>query len=87
MVVWVFEGEVMNTTYLKQPKAFLDKQPSRQAERIEKAINSLPAGDIKKLRGYENMYRLRVGDFRIIFEKDDDNYHVIKIDNRGSVYK
>jgi len=33
------------------------------------------------------MYRIRVGDFRILFEKDDDKYHVIKIDNRGGVYR
>ena len=66
----------MNPTYSKQPKAFLDKQPEKQVARIKKAINALPAGDIKKLTGYTNMYRLRVGDFRILFEKDDESYHV-----------
>ena len=77
----------MNPSYSKQPKAFLDKQAEKHILRIKKAINALPAGDIKKLTGYANMYRLRVGDFRILFEKDDEKYHVIKIDNRGSVYK
>ena len=77
----------MNTTYSKQPESFLDKQPEKQVVRIKKAINSLPAGDVKKLTGYKNMYRLRVGDYRIIFEKDSNKYHVIKIDNRGDVYK
>ena len=81
----------MNPTYSKQAKAFLDKQAAKQVTRIKKAINALPAGDIKKLTGYTNMYRLRVGDFRILFEKDDEKFdekfHVIKIDKRGSVYK
>jgi len=77
----------MNPTYSKQPESFLDKQSKKHVARIKKAINALPAGDIKKLTGYKNMYRLRVGDFRILFEKDGDKYHVIKIDNRGGVYK
>ena len=77
----------MLPTYTKQAEGFLDKQTEKQAARIKRAINALPIGDIKKLRGYENMYRLRVGDFRIIFEKEGGNYHIIKIDNRGNVYK
>ena len=36
----------------------LDK-PTKQ--RIKLAIEKLPSGDIKKLVGYENDYRLRVG--------------------------
>jgi len=77
----------MNPTYSKQPESFFDRQSEKQVARIKRAINALPAGDIKKLTGYKNMYRLRVGDFRILFEKDGDKYHVIKIDNRGGVYK
>jgi len=74
-------------SYSKQAKAFLDNQSYKQTERIEKAISSLPAGDIMKLKGYKNMYRLRVGNLRVIFEKDGSNYHVIKIDSRGDVYR
>ena len=45
-------------------------------------------GDVKKLKGYENYYRLRVGDIRIIFEKEDDKIKIIVIDigNRGQIY-
>ena len=77
----------MIPTYSHQAEAFLDKQTARQAARIKAAVMSLPLGDIKKLKGYQNMYRLRVGSFRIVFEKNGENYHVIKIDNRGDVYK
>ena len=41
----------MNPTYSKQSEIFLDKQPERQIARIKKAINALPNGDIKKLKG------------------------------------
>ena len=53
-----------------------------------KAVKELPEGDVKKLKGYEGFYRLRVGDIRIIFEKKDNEYIIILIDigNRGQIY-
>lgn len=60
-----------------------------QRLRLYTAIYELPRGtDIKKLQNH-NLYRLRVGDYRIIYSIDD----VIKIitietiDNCGDVYK
>ena len=35
--------------------------------RIIVAINRIPVGDIKRLRGYGNNVRLRVGDYRILY--------------------
>ncbi|MCL2406592.1 MAG: hypothetical protein FWC95_01550 [Defluviitaleaceae bacterium] len=52
----------MDFYYSKQTECFLAKQSSKIAQRIVQAINKLPDGDIKKLRGYNNLYRLRVGD-------------------------
>ena len=45
-----------------RPKAqkFIDKQDKSQGLRIYKAIYNLPNGDIKKLAGYKNDYRLRI---------------------------
>ena len=48
-----------------------------------KAIEKLPIGDVKKLHGL-NGYRLRVGNFRILFDRDGN---IIDIDNRGQIYK
>ena len=73
--------------YTKQAETYLDKQTKKQSARIKRAINALPSGDIKKLKGIENGYRLRVGSIRVLFEKDGDKIHVVKIDNRGDVYK
>ena len=77
----------MSPTYSKQAEAYLDKQQKKQSERIKNAVKALPAGDVKKLKGIENGYRLRVGNVRVLFEKDEGKIHVIKIDNRGDVYK
>jgi mRNA interferase RelE/StbE len=79
--------DAINPTYSKQAEDYFDKQSRKQADRIKNAVNKLPAGDIKKLKGIKNGYRLRVGNVRVLFEKNGDQIHVIKIDNRGNVYK
>ena len=52
----------------KKAMKFIEKQEIQQRKRILKSIYSLPVtGDIKKLAGNDNLYRLRVGDYRILF--------------------
>ena len=77
----------MTPTYSNQADDFLLKQPTKKSDRIKGAIRNLPAGDVKKLKGIKNGYRLRIGDIRVLFEKDGNKVHVVKIDNRGDVYK
>ncbi len=47
-----------------------------------------PAG-CKKLRGYENLYRLRAGDWRLIYAIEDDQLVVliIEVAPRGEAYR
>jgi mRNA interferase RelE/StbE len=77
----------MEIIYSKQAKNYLDAQTQGQSNRIKRAIELLPAGDIKKLRGLGDAYRLRVGSVRILFEKQEESIHIIRVDNRGDVYK
>ena len=72
--------------YSKQAQKFLAKQEQRVRQRLEAAIQELPSGDVKKLKG-QPYYRFRVGDFRVIFDRDGSVILVVKIDNRGQVYK
>lgn len=72
--------------YSKQALKFLQKQDAVTAKRIVGAINRLPSGDVKKLQGMSG-YRLRVGDYRIIFSKNGEVLLIEKIDSRGQVYK
>lgn len=76
----------MIINYSKQAIKFLNKQDKPTRIRIIEAINKLPQGDVKKLQGLKN-YRLRVGDYRVIFNKNGDILYIVKIDNRGQVYK
>lgn len=74
----------------KKAKKFIDKLPKNERLRVAKAIEALPNGeDIKKLKGYDNLMRLRVGDYRIIYTVDHGELIVIVVDagNRGQIYK
>jgi mRNA interferase RelE/StbE len=55
--------------------------------RIMEGIYKLPAGDIKKLKGYVAAFRLRIGDYRILFEMTTDEIYISDILPRGEAYK
>lgn len=73
----------------KAAQKFLDKQDRNQRLRLYKAIYQLPGGtDIKKLSGHD-LYRLRVGNYRVLYAIDEEIrlVNIENIDNRGDVYK
>lgn len=71
-----------------QAKKYLESQDKKTKERIRKAIEGIPEGDIVPMENSENSYRLRKGDFRIIFHWVSDKQIAIeKILPRGQVYK
>ena len=77
----------------KSVKKYLNKQTSDKQTQIRAAIKDLekepPEGDIKPLVGVDNIYRLRVGNYRIIFEilATERIIIVISISPRGDAYK
>lgn len=69
---------------------FLQKQPLPQRERLLRAIQGLPdVGDIKPMSGYENLFRMRVGTYRVLYSIEHDVLivRVLAVGNRGDVYK
>jgi mRNA interferase RelE/StbE len=73
-------------------KEFLDL-PADKQKRLAKAIDKLaetprPAG-VEKMAGSANDYRIRVGDYRIIYEVQDEILliMVLKIAHRREVYR
>ncbi len=76
----------MEIYYSKQALKFLEKQEKRIQQRILSAIETLPLGDVKRLQG-TSKYRLRVGDYRIIFDRNGHIIMIEKIENRGQVYR
>ena len=73
----------------KRAKKYIDKLRMNEGKRIVYAIERLPNGDdIKKLKGHDDLLRLRVGDHRIIYTVDNGKCIVYVIDagNRGEIY-
>ena len=74
-----------------RPKAlkFIEKQDKIQRIRIYKAIYNLPKGDVKKMVGSKNEYRLRIGNQRAIYEQKEEELIILitKAENRGQIYK
>lgn len=71
---------------------FLEEAPNDLRKRLEGRIselteNTFPAG-CKKLKGGPNSYRLRVGDYRILYTvMTTEEILVFKIASRESVYE
>jgi len=73
----------------KQAKKYLKAIQPRIVGKLLEAIEMLPAGKVKPIKGQKTppLFRLRVGKYRIIFLKSAQNIRVVKIDTRGDVYK
>ena len=78
----------MNIFYSKAAVKAIANMDAKQKQRIKAAIEGIPAGDIKPLRGSNSLYRLRVGQWRIIFSYPEDGALLVsKIAPRGEAYK
>ncbi len=74
----------------KRAEKFIRKQTKENQDRLITAIYKLPfVGDIKPMEGKGGYYRLRVGDFRVIYtvEREIVTVRVMEAGNRGDVYK
>ncbi len=87
----------MNKKYvLEFSKAFkkallkLDKDIHKQIEAAVKKLKfNYNTCDVKKLSGVKDLYRLRSGDYRIIFEKLNDKLVIVLLDvkHRKEIYR
>jgi mRNA interferase RelE/StbE len=77
----------------RQAEKVIRRLPQNLRQRIDGAILGLakdprPPG-CKKLAGYDNLYRLRVGDWRISYAVEDDELIVLilEVAPRGGAYR
>lgn len=79
---------VMDIEYSKRAIKDLKTLNEPIKSRIRSAIEKLPEGDIKNIVGKPNYRRLRVGDYRIIFEVIAPEWIIIRgVALRGQAYK
>ncbi len=81
----------MDIQYSKRAIKAINSMDKPTKQRIRKAIEGLPKGDIKTLQGAENSYRLRGGDWRILFSyletETGKGILIEKVAPRGEIYK
>ena len=71
---------------------FLSKLEKGNKKRVFKKIKELGndpfPSDVKKLKGGKDVYRIRIGDFRVLYRliPEDDIILVFKVDKRSRVY-
>lgn len=67
----------------------IDKATAKriQAKVAQYADNPVSlANQVKRLKGEDRLWRLRVGDWRVIFNEDRVVVHIVRIAPRGSAY-
>jgi mRNA interferase RelE/StbE len=67
----------------------LDRLPARERAQILRKIERLQRGlhgDIKRLQQAQAMYRLRMGDYRVLFDVERGVIVIRRIGNRKDVY-
>ncbi len=77
----------MDIGYSKQAVKYINSADKTTKKRLKEAIEKIPLGDIKKLQGIDNGYRLRVGDLRVLFSIENDTIYIDNILPRGQAYK
>lgn len=77
----------MQIEYSRKAVKYINSTDKTTKKRLKEAIEKIPFGDIKKLQGITDGYRLRVGDLRVLFTMEDDMVFIDSILPRGQVYK
>ena len=70
---------------IKDLKSIDASDRSRIISRIEGLKNNL-SGDVKRLTSFSPEYRLRVGDYRVLFEVEERQVIVYRIKHRKDAY-
>jgi mRNA interferase RelE/StbE len=71
---------------LHQLRALPRESRQRIGARLNELQNNL-AGDVKKLAAAEKKYRLRVGDYRILFRLEGNQISVYAVKDRKDAYE
>ena len=80
---WVFTGRARRDFQRLDPPV-----RRRIIEALDRLTGDLPAGDVVKLTGGQDEWRLRVGDWRVRFQRDSaGDVQVLRVLPRGRAYR
>ncbi len=66
--------------------------PKKELQKIVKKIQALssePTPEGSQKLSHQEQYRIRQGDYRVVYSIDDDNFkvHIIKVGHRKEIYR
>ena len=80
-------------TFARSARKELDSLSIQISSRIDPEINALannprPSGCVK-LKGRQNQWRIRIGNYRVIYSIDDETFtiKIMEVGHRGGVYE
>lgn len=79
--------------YSKKADKFFEKHEKVKEKFIKNIIETYKGNqniDIKPLKGYDDLLRMRIGDYRIIYRISNGNLIIVDVvlaGNRGEIYK
>lgn len=68
----------------------LPKTKLAELNRVIQAIGSAPQTiPAKRLKGFQNLYRMRLGDYRLVYHRDDKNKKILFVlyAHRKDIYR
>ncbi|MBI5357106.1 type II toxin-antitoxin system RelE/ParE family toxin [Candidatus Collierbacteria bacterium] len=79
-------------------KLIISPRAEKQLKKLPKIVQIAVANKIRsignesfaseeKLSGYKNVYRIRVGDYRIVYRKTIQELHIVLIHHRKDIYR
>lgn len=80
----------MKITLLPRAEKELRKLPKFDQIAVASKIRSLPVPPVlgeEKLTGYPRVYRVRVGNYRIVYQKTSESIVIVLIRHRKDVYR
>ena len=71
---------------IKELKRLERNLSSRIYKKVESLRGNFNSADIKRLQN-SNLFRLRIGDYRILFEINKEIITILKVGHRKNIYK
>ena len=84
--------QILFTAQAEKQISKLDKNVRfRIITALERLREAYPVGDMRKMQGYDDLWRLRVGDYRVVMQIDlvtaSITITVIRVGHRKEVYR
>jgi mRNA interferase RelE/StbE len=80
-----------NRKFLSDIKSIKDKKIKEQIKNIiiqlEEAQNLSLVKNVMKIQGYSSFYRIRIGDYRIGIEFENEEIEILRFLKRNDIYK